>query len=988
GLADNPADSSAERLEALRQLVQLYQPASKTRSLGILSALTSMGHFRAGEPLLPQVLDMERIMDEYERSSSKKLDDDFKAIIFLRSVSNNMRNHLATVLSEDVTYNTLRETALHFERMNTRWDSKNLFAGDSLFPKGRASQEGPVPMEVDALQRKGKKGNKGGKGKGDKGGKSSGGKSSKGGKGKGDKGGKSAGGKSSKGGKGKGDKGSGGKGDKRNVHRVELAVEIDMTSDDVPQDSPYVVCAVTSGIGRPGGTDSQWYRDAQGRRIAGREMRTATIEIGGVKFREQWLLSSVTQPLFCVGKLMRKNGWDIIHDGAKVPYLTSPDGSTRVPLFYKNYSLHARGSIRGVFGQDNITEPAIRALEVTGPWLELNDAFHEVAPQVYARRDNTDCFLDCGDALAHLGVQCRTTVRQDSLGWNVVEFNQDVTLLEQPEAEFEPRRIHQTITIGCVGKVEIDALFNRKPRHVPPAPDDDAMLDDGLPALPEECAGDAIDQDELLAGIDDAVNAEAEAAAGEQQSRQGHIVVDGVELHEGCNLKTIRAACQALGVGKSGGKSTLLARIASHLDKQRLLEKHQVEYDSIASRQQPREQRPVETPTPEQVRLHSLSHIPFAPWCEHCLKFQARADKHTKARPETRECSVCAFDYCFTERPTGDRGQKLICLVAKDSHTGAAIAIPTPAKGGAVPFRFLVAELCKFINFCGHSEITLRSDGEATCRALQQGVKDLRTKLKLVTHLEQTEKEDHQGNPAEQAVDQLRQLTGTLLLPQQYDAKFLESLRDQPWSQASFLAGQSGQTRLQKTFQGQSDQAAEEAPAPEVVEDEGPQPMPYPGHVVADDTLLSDLVPPPPLLRTPEPPTPSNPSAVAPAHMLPSLTPVPPETASPVPMLVEPSASAGGDESTAAGGDSAPTPEGSTGSLPTSGTVRARPADAPADAHVPPRTKRLRLDAVQASAHDAEMFHHDEPPELFDEAAEEFLDCEIEQPQDWDDAEA
>ncbi|CAE7773613.1 unnamed protein product, partial [Symbiodinium microadriaticum] len=65
--------------EALRQLVQLYQPASKTRSLGILSALTSMGHFRAGEPLLPQVLDMERIMDEYERSSSKKLDDDFKS---------------------------------------------------------------------------------------------------------------------------------------------------------------------------------------------------------------------------------------------------------------------------------------------------------------------------------------------------------------------------------------------------------------------------------------------------------------------------------------------------------------------------------------------------------------------------------------------------------------------------------------------------------------------------------------------------------------------------------------------------------------------------------------------------------------------------------------------------------------------------------------------------------------------------------------------
>ena len=155
--------------------------------------------------------------------------------------------------------------------------------------------------------------------------------------------------------------------------------------------------------------------------------------------------------------------------------------------------------------------------------------------------------------------------------------------------------------------------------------------------------------------------------------------------------------------------------------------------------------------------------------------------------------------------------------------------------------------------------------------------------------------------------------------------------------------------------------------------------------------MLSELVPPPPLLRTPEPPTPSNPSAVTPAHMLPSLTPVPPETASPVPMLVEPSASAGGDESQQLAGIvhqqlQGPLPEAFLHLAALSergqqmrqlmrGTYRQR-------------TKRLRLDAVQASAHDAEMFHHDEPPELFDEAAEEFLDCEIEQPQDWDDAEA
>ena len=141
-------------------------------------------------------------------------------------------------------------------------------------------------------------------------------------------------------------------------------------------------------------------------------------------------------------------------------------------------------------------------------------------------------------------------------------------------------------------------------------------------------------------------------------------------------------------------------------------------------------------------------------------------------------------------------------------------------------------------------------------------------------------------------------------LPKQFDAAFLSCTYDMPWTQASFLAGQSGQVRRQKS----TDQGSERDPdqvVPEVVVNEGPQPMPYPGHVVPDNTPLIELLPPPPLMRTPEPPIPSNPSAVTPAHMLPSLTPVPPERASPEPMVIDPSASAGGDEPTAAGGDAA-----------------------------------------------------------------------------------
>ena len=40
--------------------------------------------------------------------------------------------------------------------MNAKWDARNLFQSDSMFSKSRGSDPGPVPMDVDAVQTKGK----------------------------------------------------------------------------------------------------------------------------------------------------------------------------------------------------------------------------------------------------------------------------------------------------------------------------------------------------------------------------------------------------------------------------------------------------------------------------------------------------------------------------------------------------------------------------------------------------------------------------------------------------------------------------------------------------------------------------------------------------------------------------------------------------------------------------------------------------------------
>ena len=106
-------------------------------------------------------------------------------------------------------------------------------------------------------------------------------------------------------------------------------------------------------------------------------------------------------------------------------------------------------------------------------------------------------------------------------------------------------------------------------------------------------------------------------------------------------------------------------------------------------------------------------------------------------------------------------------LIIKDVHAHAIAAIPTSAKGGSIAYRYLVHEAVKFLIFCGSNPVTLKSDSEPAYLGLQQGIKDLRSRMKLSTILE---KGDHQANPAEQAVDQIRQLTGTILAELEHKA--------------------------------------------------------------------------------------------------------------------------------------------------------------------------------------------------------------------------
>ena len=162
--------------EAIRLLLLTYQPPSKVRSLGVLSALTQVKSFDPKQQTLPQLLELERAFDEYEKSSGEQIQESLKSALLLRSVSNSVRAHISASLDESASYAILRECILRLERVQFKWNSTNVFASDTgLFGgRGKGSDQpysDAVPMEVDRIKGKGKgkqqKGKGGKHGKGD-----------------------------------------------------------------------------------------------------------------------------------------------------------------------------------------------------------------------------------------------------------------------------------------------------------------------------------------------------------------------------------------------------------------------------------------------------------------------------------------------------------------------------------------------------------------------------------------------------------------------------------------------------------------------------------------------------------------------------------------------------------------------------------------------------------------------------------------------------
>ena len=214
----------------------------------------------------------------------------------------------------------------------------------------------------------------------------------------------------------------------------------------------------------------------------------------------------------------------------------------------------------------------------------------------------------------------------------------------------------------------------------------------------------------------------------------------------------------------TGSKKQLLKKLATAVREDR----RNTQFEQQREHHQAYHLAPPEEPTEEERACHNLTHLPYQPWCSHCVAMQAREDSHSKglSKPSSStdsSKSVVSFDFCYTST-TGSEEPPAVTLVAVDNWSKAVLAVPCKRKRGTTHTAYLAEALVHFTTQLGYNSIVLKSDNENSAKALKDKVQKIRSSLGLSTTLQESIPYDHESNgAAERAIQPVRRQANTLL---------------------------------------------------------------------------------------------------------------------------------------------------------------------------------------------------------------------------------
>ena len=523
--------------------------------------------------------------------------------------------------------------------------------------------------------------------------------------------------------------------------------------------------------------------DAQGNPLETGNVRSSIIALGGdVRFRESFLISKVTSPLLCLGKILR-SGWEIrwLQEYGGKPQLALVNGDRSVPLGFRRNSLCVEGSIllgadgvpRGEDLRDQCREPQ---LEVYVRAISLGASLSALATQSSRTWTAVDyegkilgwcgpsqCFRDSTVTPGtHELLWRRTTLVRRSGEWEIIEFGEDISALEDREKKLpDPKTVELCLTLAhdyhlSPEELGFDVSFpSALPvgSHVPESVD--------VEESPDLSGGADHDAAQAHAGLDEDEDPPSERVVPLEDQE---IEVDGTRLTVASEIEALREACKLFGLSSRGRKEQLFGRLRKHIADQHVIIKH----DAKASVSAELERKPhvintPNTPTKEEVAEHAITHLPYKSWCAECVKHKARDDRHSRDLSHTSsEHPVIQFDFGFSRRDETSE-DKAIFLVIKDRTTKAISAVPTLSKGQQY-MSYMTTEAVRFISWLGHRKVVLQGDNEPSLVAIVGHVKKACLEVGIEARVLTAPIESHESQgTVEQAWQAVRAQAGTLV---------------------------------------------------------------------------------------------------------------------------------------------------------------------------------------------------------------------------------
>ena len=329
-------------------------------------------------------------------------------------------------------------------------------------------------------------------------------------------------------------------------------------------------------------TAGQDFIDAQGGKLDIRDTRLATVDLGnGVILRERFIIANISCPLLALGHIVRA-GWELQHFSDGVFLVKN---GKFVNVSFKRNSLCVKGSLR-MISEDDCLSPtstapgpkALRAIHLQPVLRRLLPGWNKVNPQVYALTTRRARFVDTTLCPGGEMMWYRTTlVFRDAQGWELLEFGEPISELEDLEGEiYDPESVVEVLTIAHAHNVASEQLgFALIDGEQAPHFDADVLV--GEPG-----DGDTGEQEHAPQPVQE-VPAELPDAEPLDEERvvpftdENAVTVDGVTLSCDNTLKSLRAGCQALGLSKRGSKKECVRRMLEFVKTRELMETHAVE---------------------------------------------------------------------------------------------------------------------------------------------------------------------------------------------------------------------------------------------------------------------------------------------------------------------------------------------------------------------------------------------------------------------------